>query len=148
MNRASRPLPGAAAALLLSIALLTGAFAASAVAAVHYTKESQQEYAKQLAAGEIQAATINRKVRSIRLTLKDGRHVLVTYAKKQSRPEEARLKAKHVPVTVLAETAANKELKEKPKKHKIRYIVGGVVILVIVIAGGVLLINRRRRRDY
>jgi hypothetical protein len=147
MNGPSRRLASGLAALWLAVVLLTVGAAAGASADIHYTKESLQEYAKQLAAGEVASATFNRKVRSIRLTMKDGRHLLVRYERRGFPAAEASLKARHVPVTVLAPSAANKELREKPKHHKIRYIVGGVVIVVIVIVGLVLLVNRRRARD-
>jgi nitrate reductase gamma subunit len=57
------------------------------------------------------------------------------------------LKAKHVTVAVLSKQQAEKEAKEKPKHHKIRYIAGGVLVAVIVIVGAVLLIRRGRSRD-
>jgi hypothetical protein len=147
MNGPCRRLAGGLAALWLAVALLTIGAAVGASADIHYTKESLQQYTKQLAAGEIQSATFNRKVRSIRLTLKDGRHVLVRYEKHQLHPEEARLRARHVAVTVLTPAASNKQFNEKPKHHKIRYIVGGVLVVVILIAVAVVLIIRRRRRD-
>ena len=145
MNRPSRRLAGALAALWLGLLLLIAVAAVSAGAATDYTKESLQEYAKQLDAGEVLSATVNRKLRSLRLTLKDGRHVLVKYEKRAFPAEQAKLKAKHVTVTVLTPSAANKEFREKPKHHKIRYIVGGVLILVIVVVVAVLLFRRRSR---
>jgi ATP-dependent Zn protease len=120
---------------------------ACAAEAVHYTKESLQEFEKQLAAGQIRSATFNKKIRTIRLTLKSGEHGLVSYPRRGAPAAEAKLKAKGVSVTVLAPALANKELREKPKKHKLRYIAGGVLVVVIVIVGGVLLVRRRSERE-
>jgi hypothetical protein len=131
-------------ALFLILALLSPGVGAVA-AAVTYTKEKLPEFETQLSGGQIQAATFNKRIRSMRLTLKNGEHKLVIYEKKGSPALIAKLQAKHIPVTVLAKAEAEKEAKEKPKHHKIRYIVGGVVIAVIVIVGAVLLIRRGRR---
>jgi hypothetical protein len=122
---------------------LAPAFGASASAAepvVHYTKESLPEYEKQLAGGQIRAVTINKFLRSLRITLKDGRYVLATYPKHEEANTAAALKAKGVPVTVLLPVAAQKEAKAKPIHHKLRYIAGGIVIV-----GAVLLVDRRRK---
>lgn len=147
MNRPTRGLLGTLMGLCVALALLTSAASAGAAEAVHYTKESMSEFERQLNAGEIQTAVFNKKIRSLRLTLKNGDHVLVHYPKRGSHPLEAKLTAKHASVSVLDEAAANKEAREQPKHHKIRYIAGGVLLVVIVIVGGVLLVNRRRRRE-
>jgi hypothetical protein len=64
-------------ACLLSIGALASPVAAGAAeGTTTYTHESFQQYEKQLAAREIKSATINKKVRSVHLTRKDGRHVL------------------------------------------------------------------------
>jgi hypothetical protein len=131
--------PAALLALWLALALPSLALAA---ATPTYTKESQQAYQKQLAAGQIASATFNKRLRSLRLTLKSGEHVLYRYPKHQSKALQSALEAKHVPVTILKPAEAAKEV--KPAKHKLRYIAGGVVILGIVIVGAVLLVNRRR----
>ena len=57
---------------------------------------------------------------------------------------EKELRAKHVAVTVLSPAAAKCEEKAQPKKHKIRYIAGGVLILIAIIVVIVLVIRRRR----
>src|SRR5689334_3227934 len=44
-----------------------------------YTKESQQAYAQQLASGLIKEAVINRRIGTVRLTLKNGERVKVHY---------------------------------------------------------------------
>jgi hypothetical protein len=127
--------------------LLTAAASAGAAEVVHYTKESTAEFEQQLSAGQIQTAVFNKKLRSIRLTLKNGDHVLATYLPRHSAPLEAKLRAKHVSVSVLNEALANKEAKEKPVHHKIRYIAGGVLLVVIIVVGAVLLVNRRRQHQ-
>lgn len=112
---------------------------------VKYKRESLQEYERQLASGQIQAATFNKKVRSIHLTLKDGRHMLVRYAAHQEPKFAEQLRSKGVPVTILTPAQAAKEPK-KPVKHKLRYIAGGILIVVVVVVGSVLVIDRRRKR--
>jgi hypothetical protein len=129
----------------LGLALLLGAASSQAKETVRFQKETVQEYEKQLAASQIQSATVNKRVRSIHLTLKDGRHVLVKYGAHEEPKYAAQLRAKGVPVTVLQPAQAAKEAK-KPAKHKLRYIVGGIVVLVVVVVGAVLLIDRRRKR--
>ncbi len=138
------------AVLIASLAcawLLTAAVAAGAENAISYQKESYAEYEQQLAGGQIQAVTINKRLRSLRVTLKDGRYVLAKYSAHEEPTVAAALKAKGVPVTVLTPTEAVKEEKAKPVHHKLRYIAGGIVIVVIVIVGAVLFVNRKRRRD-
>jgi hypothetical protein len=141
----------AALALLLAVSvlcgLLGGVAAASEEGAIDYVHESEADFAKQLAGKEVKAVTINKRLRTMRVTLADGRHVLASYPKKQERQTESRLRARGVTVTVLSKGEAEREAKPKKAHHKIRYIVGGVVILVILIAGAVLLVNRSRLRD-
>jgi predicted phage tail protein len=146
MNRPIRWFRGALA-LCLGLALLSGPAIAGAAEAVHYTKESLPEFEAQLNGGQIQAATFNKRVRSLRLTLKNGDHKLVAYKAHESPALTAKLQAKHVAISVLAKNQAEKEVKAKPVHHKLRYIAGGVVIVVILIVGGVLIVNRRRQRD-
>jgi hypothetical protein len=143
--------PSAAVKIALSLALLALACllrAAPSLAAestVHYQKESVQEYEKQLAGGRILDAVFNKRVRSLHLTLKDGRHVLVKYGKGEEPKLAAQLQAKGVPVTTLKPAQAAKETK-RPVKHKLRYIAGGILVVVVVVVGAVLLIDRRRKR--
>jgi ATP-dependent Zn protease len=127
--------------------LLTAALAAGAVGAINYQKESYAEYQQQLDGGQIQAVTINKRLRSLRVTLKDGRYVLAKYNKHEEPAVAAALTAKHIPVTVLTPTEAVKEEKAQPKHHKLRYIAGGILIVVIVIVGAVLFISRKRKRE-
>jgi len=135
-----------AVVLAACVWLLPAGSAAAGEPAIHYTRESLQEYEKQLAGGQIAAVTINKFVRSVRVTLKDGRYVLATYPKHEEPAVAAALKAKGVAVTVLSPEVAQKEAKSKPVKHKLRYIAGGILIVVIVIVVGVLLVVRRRRQ--
>ncbi|MEA2140810.1 MAG: hypothetical protein QOC91_909 [Solirubrobacteraceae bacterium] len=146
MNRLTRPLMSMMLAVSVALSLLAPA-AIAAEPTISYKHESEGEFAQQLAARKIQSAIVNKRLRSVRLTLKDGTHVLAKYPKHQEPQTVAKLKARGAAVSVLSPAAALKEQKEKPKHHKIRYIVGGVVIAVIVVAGAVLLVNRRRRRD-
>jgi hypothetical protein len=150
MIRPTRPSPAiktflSLAAMSLGL-LLAAAPSLAAETTVHYQKESLQEYEKQLAGGQIQAASFNKKVRSIHLTLKDGRHVLVKYGAGQEPTYVAQLQAKGVPVTILATAQAAKEAK-KPVKHKLRYIAGGILVAVVIVVGAVLLIDRKRKRS-
>ena len=132
-------------AVCLTPMMLAGA-ARAAEAPIAYQSESEAAFEQQLAGGQIQAVTINKRLRSLRITLKDGRHVLARYPPKQEPRALAQIKGKGVPVTVLGKTQAEAELKNKPVHHKIRYIVGGVLLAVIIVVGTVLLINRRRRQ--
>jgi hypothetical protein len=150
MIRSTRPSPAIKTLLSLACTSLGLVLAATpspaAEGTVHFQKESVPEYEKQLAGSEIQAATFNKRVRSIHLTLKDGRHVLVRYGAHEEPKYAAQLRAKGIPVTILAPVQAAKEAK-KPVKHKLRYIAGGILIVVVVVVGAVLLIDRKRKRS-
>jgi hypothetical protein len=136
------------ARIALSVALLacTSVLPASAAAAasIVYQNETFAQYQQQLAGGQIQSVTINKRLRSLRITLKNGSYVLAKYAKHEEPTVAAALAAKHVAVTVLAPSVAIKEVPKKAAHHKLRYIAGGIVIVVIVIVGAVLYINRKR----
>jgi hypothetical protein len=136
-----RPLLALAAPLLLAVALPWAANAATPT----YQNEAQHEFESQLAHHEIASAVFNRQIRSLRLTLKDGRHFRYRYPRKTEPTLAAEMRAKGVPVTVLTAAEAKKELPKKHVHHKIRYIAGGILIAVIVIVGAVLLVNRRRK---
>jgi ATP-dependent Zn protease len=128
----------------LACALLASAAGAlGAESAIHYEKETLQSYQQQLAGGQIESVTINKFLRTLRVTLKNGKHVLARYAAHEESKTAAALSAKHVPTTVLSKEAATKEGGHKTK-HKLRYIAGGVVLLVIIIVGAVLLTRRKR----
>jgi ATP-dependent Zn protease len=139
-----------ALALAVSVALcsLISPVALAADGTIVYTHESEADFAKQLAAKQVKAVEINKRLRTMRVTLADGSHVLASYPKKQEPQTAARLQAHGVSVTVLSKGDAEKEAgTKKSSHHKIRYIAGGVLVLVILIVGGVLLVNRRRGRD-
>jgi Tfp pilus assembly protein PilN len=133
--------------LVLLVCLAVAAPLAAAQGAATYQKESEAEYAQQLAAGQIASATINKRLRTIRVTLKDGRRVLAKYPPRQEPRVRAELQAKGVHVSVLGKAQAVAEEKKVPKKHKLRYIIGGVLVAIVVVVGGVLLYNRARTRD-
>jgi hypothetical protein len=129
----------ACAALVATPALLA--------APIVYQDESYAEFQQQLASGQIQAVTINKRLGSLRVTLKDGRYVLAKYGHKGEPGAAAALAAKHVPVTVLTPTQAKSEVPKKAVHHKLRYIAGGILIVLIIVAGAVLYIRSRRPPD-
>ncbi len=137
------------AALLVLLAVLAGSAAAQAesTGTPTYTKEDLSQYEAQLNGGQIQSVIVNKRLRRLRITLKDGSHVYAKYGKKQGPKYYAQITAKRVPLTFLTVTAAKKEQEKGAKPHKIRYIAGGVLILVLVIVAAVLLIRRRRREE-
>jgi len=147
---AGRGRSGALWALLMAIACLAFApLAGGAQGTITYEHESEAAFRQQLAARQIRSVTINKRLRTLRITLKDGRHVLARYPPK-TEPRVAReLKAKGATVSVLSKAQAEAEAKKAPRHHKIRYIVGGVVIALVVVAAVVFLIRRQRRlADY
>jgi hypothetical protein len=132
----------------LALSGLAGGLAFAAEGTIVYTHESEADFAKQLAGKRVKVVEINKRLRSMRVTLADGSHVLARYPRKQEPQTVARLQAHGVTVTVLSKGQAEKAAgTKKSSHHKIRYIVGGVLVLVIVIAVAVLAVNRRRRRD-
>jgi hypothetical protein len=130
--------------LCLALAILAPA-ASAAEGTTAYTHEGVKAFEQQLAGGQIQSATFNKRVRSLRLILKDGKHVLYRYPPKQEPALAAKLASKGVPVTVLKPAEAAKEAKKVPVHHKLRYIAGGILLAVVIIVGAVLLIDRRRK---
>jgi hypothetical protein len=133
----------AMAVSLLALALLpTGA-----QAAISYTKEPFKAYEEQLAAGQVQEVTINKRLRTLRVTLSNGSHVLAKYKAHEEPSVRRKLNGRHVTVHVLSSGAATAVATRGKTKvhHKIRYIVGGVVIAIVVVVGGVVLYNRRKR---
>ena len=91
--------------------------------------------------------TVNKRLRSLRITLKDGSHVFVKYAKKTGPTYYKQITAKGIPLSFLSADAAKKEQEKGSKHHKIRYIVGGVLIVVLVIVAVILLVRRRRPEE-
>ncbi len=148
MNRPSRAFTSLALALGLALLPLAGVASAAEEVKISYRHESEAEYQQQLSAKKIKSVIVNKRLRTLRVTLTDGTHVLASYPAHTEPQTVATLKAAGVPVGVLQKASAEKEAKtKKPVHHKIRYIAGGVVIAVIVIVVVVLLINRRRNRD-
>jgi ATP-dependent Zn protease len=125
------------------LALVAGA--AAAEGAIVYQPETLAQFEQQLAGRQIRTVTINKRVRSLRVTLKNGAYVLAKYAPHQEPALASQLRAKHVPVSVLTPTAAIKETKGKPVHHKLRYIAAGILVLVVVVVGLVLFIDRKRK---
>jgi hypothetical protein len=128
-----------------ALLLFSAVVAAGAEPVVRYQKESMQAYEGQLAGGQIQTATFNKRVRSLHLLLKNGSHVLTIYPPHDEPTLVAALEAKHVPVTILKPADASKEAASKPVHHKLRYIAGGILVVVIVVVAAVLLVDRRRK---
>ncbi len=117
---------------------------------IAYEAEGEQAFAQQLAAHQISAVVINKRARSLRITLTDGRHVLAHYPRKGESRVAAQLKRAGVRYSVLSPAQAESEIKAQARKkgvhHKLRYIAGGILLVVIIVVGVVLYINRRRRR--
>ncbi|HTY97058.1 MAG TPA: hypothetical protein VMB91_08470 [Solirubrobacteraceae bacterium] len=132
------------AVLLTLLALLAGSAVAAAEPTPTYTKEDLSQYESQLKAGEVQSVIVNKRERSLRVTLKDGTHVFAKYGKKEGPKYYAAITAKKIPLTFLSPAAAKAEQEHASKHHKLRYIAGGVLIVVIVIAVVILLVRRRR----
>lgn len=126
-------------------ALLALPVAGASAEGIEYTKESFSQYQQQLAAGQIKEVTINRFIRSLRVTLKNGTYVKAVYGAHEEPKVAAALKAKAVPFTLLAPTQAQSEAKKTPVKHKLRYIAGGILIVVVIVVVGVLVFDRRRK---
>jgi hypothetical protein len=146
VNRPSRAFLGLTLALVVAVAPLAADASAAEEGAIVYTHESEAQFQQQLAAKKVKSVIINKRVRSLRVTLTDGTHVLAGYPAHQEPQTAARLRANGVNVTVLSKAAAKGEAKPKPVSHKRRYIAGAVLVALIVIAGAVLLIRRRRQR--
>jgi hypothetical protein len=140
--------PFSTALALAAVALAALALAASSApgaVTVKYPPEGFPTYEAQLSGGQIKEVTINKRLRTIRVTLTDGRHVLAKYSPHEEPRVVETLKAHHIPVFVLTPAQAAKEKTRGTVHHKIRYIAGGVLIAIIVIVGGVWLYNRRKR---
>jgi ATP-dependent Zn protease len=139
----------AQAAVFLALVACVALISAPAALAgpIAYQDESYAEFQQQLASGQITAVTINKRLASLRTTLKDGRYVLAKYGHKEEPKVAAALAAKHVPVTILTPAAAKSEAPVKAVHHKLRYIAGGILILLIVVVGAVLVMRSRRRPD-
>ncbi len=134
------------AALYVASAMLALSTATAHAATIVYLPVGETVFLHELDSGQVVAATINKRVRSVRVTLKDGSHVLVKYPAHHEPQTYAEIKAKGVPVAILTTSHAEAQRKSKPVHHKLRYIAGGILVVVIVVVAAVLIINRRRRR--
>jgi len=139
------PKPPLACLLAIFIALL--AFPALAAAeegsSTSYTKEEKQAYEEQLKSGNIKAVKINKRDHDLLITLKNGELVFVHLEKHDTEKAESQLHAKGVTYTVESAAEAEQEVKSKPVKHKLRYIIGGVVVVALIAGGGYLLYRRK-----
>jgi hypothetical protein len=134
------------AVLCLTLGLSSAAQAAGD-ASIHYESESLQAYEQQLHSAQIASVVVNKRLRSLRITLKNGQHVKARYAAHQEPKVVAAIEAKKISVTILTPTEAEAEAKSVPKHHKLRYIAAAAVIVVIAIVAGVLYIRRKRGED-
>jgi hypothetical protein len=130
--------------LLASALALALPAAAGAEEAVTYTEEKLSEYDRQLTRHEVSAVAVNRRARHLHVTLRDGRHMLVSYEPGEEGNLVAGTEAKGVHVTIL-KTAATSKPAKKAVHHKLRYIAAGILLAVIVVVGAVILIDRRRK---
>lgn len=64
---------------------------------------------RQLAAGEVHAATVNKRARTVHLTLSNGSHVLLRYGARQEPKVAAELTASGVPVTIMTPAEAERD---------------------------------------
>jgi hypothetical protein len=147
MSQLTRASNLALAALCATLAALAAPAGSLAAESVDYTEESFKVFERQLDGHQVAAATFNKRVRSMRVTLKNGDHKLVTYPPHQASATITKVEAKHVPVTVLTPAQAKAEERKKPVHHKLRYIALAVVVVVIVLVGAFLVFRRRRERD-
>jgi hypothetical protein len=137
---------GLAACAVLCLTL--GAAAARADdASINYETETLKAYEGQLDSGQIASVVVNKRLRSLRVTLKSGQHVKARYNAHQEPAMVSALRAKNVPVSILSKAEAEKEAKAVPRHHKLRYIVGGAVIVVVLILAGIVLFIRRKRQE-
>jgi hypothetical protein len=134
-------------AAVACLCLASAAIASAAEPTINYKPESFSAYQQQLAGGKIKAVTINKRVRSLRVTLTDGSYVLAKYKPHEEPKIAAALQAKGITPTVLQPAEAAKEVVKKPVKHKLRYIAGGILVVVVVVVGGVLFVDRKRKRE-
>lgn len=142
MNNNRRP-----SSLFLSLCVV-GALATlpvSALAAVHFQKETLPAYEQQLAHHQVHADAFHPGAAGanghLHVSLNDGRHMSVSYAA----AEQARLIAQARAKGVRVRLATVKAKSTKPVKHTLRYIAGGILIVVILVVLAVLLVGRRRR---
>ena len=143
-TRLSRVLVAAACAALLACSLaVSSAAAAGAVEPQGYKAESLARFEAQLKAGEVASVRFNPKLRSVRVVLKNGEHVLAHYQPHHQLKVAKAVRAAHLP----ALTINGKQVgTSNHAGHKLRYIVGGaLVVVVILVIAGIVMVMRRRR---
>ncbi|HWX88133.1 MAG TPA: hypothetical protein VNX67_08165 [Solirubrobacteraceae bacterium] len=141
MNRSSRAVNAALAALCLALSAAVFAVPAGA-AAVHFEKESLRAYEAQLRHGQVHALTFHPGTTTghLHISLNNGGHMTVVYAQ----TEQGKLVTQAQAANARVKVAAAVTKKTTAVKHKLRYIAGGILIVLIVIVLTVLLIGRRR----
>jgi hypothetical protein len=72
-------------------------------------RENPEALEAQLAAGEVRAATINKRIRTVHVTLSHGRKVLARYGKHEEPKVATGLRAKGVPVTIMTQAEAERD---------------------------------------
>jgi hypothetical protein len=126
------------------VAVALAALGTTALAAVHFQKETLKAYEHQLARHEVHADSFHPASPTasghLHVSLNDGRHMTVGYAASEQSRLLAQAQAKGARVLV----ASAKAKTVKPVKHKLRYYAGGALIVVILIVVGVLIVGRRR----
>jgi hypothetical protein len=123
--------------------VITTPHSTTASPTTHFRHESVKEFEKQLIAGQVAAATFNKKAHTLHLALKDGKHMLVRYPSHEEPKLAAELRVKGPS----AQTAENQRTASKAKAadHTLRYIAGGIVAILVGILVAALLVKRRRQ---
>lgn len=93
---------------------------------------------KQIDAGDVTSANINKKSHDVVATFKDGTKQTVIYPSHDSAALATRLRQHGASVTI------RPKVKKVTKHHRLRYIVGGIVLVLLV--GGLVVFAMRRRR--
>jgi hypothetical protein len=140
VSRSTRAPKIAVAVLCLALFLVASGIATGATRFQH---ESFGAFEKQLNAGQIHAATFNKKAHTLHLSLNDGRRMLVSYPSHEEPQLAAKLRARGVSVAV--QKKKKKSIVKKAVHHTLRYIAGAIVVIVIGVIAAVLLIDRRRK---
>ena len=110
---------GAAALCVAGASVMLALSTASTDATtIVYEPVSETVFLHELDSGQVAAATINKRVRSVRVTLKDGSHVKVKYPKHDEPKTYALIKSRGVPVNILSEAEAKAEIKKTPSTTK------------------------------
>jgi cobalamin biosynthesis Mg chelatase CobN len=142
---AARPARLLYAAVLGMLVLL--AAAVPSLGAEEFTREELPKYEQQLAAKQVASASVNKFLRTVDATLKNGEKVVVRIAKGKDDSAIAALHAAGAKVTVLSSKQARSAKPEKRAHthHKKRdaIIIAIVVVVLLVLVGGFLWLRRR-----